>query len=91
MFERLKQTTRELIYGRDGISPADDKFMRDHGDEFILEMIVSRNVVSSILTGSIKFISSPFREGFQPNELIRTAHSNISLEKMKLLRFLHIK
>ena len=33
MFERLKKTTRALIYGRDGISPNVDKFMRDHGDE----------------------------------------------------------
>ena len=50
MFERLKKTTKALVYGRENISPNVDKFMRDHGDEPLLEMIISRNVVSSILT-----------------------------------------
>ena len=91
MFERLKKTTRALIYGRDGISSNVDKFMRDHGDEPILEMIISRNVVSSILTGSMKLISTQFREGvgsdklFHLKLLIRTTHSNISLEKNEVI------
>ena len=91
MFERLKKTTRALIYGRDGISPNVDKFMRDHGDEPILEMIISRNVVSSILTGSMKLISTQFREGVGSDKLyhlkllIRTTHSNISLEKNEVI------
>ena len=85
MFERLKKTTRALIYGRDGISPNVDKFMRDHGDEPILEMIISRNVVSSLLTESMKLISTQFREGVGSDKLyhlkllIRSTHSNISL------------
>ena len=62
MFERLKKTTKALVYGRENISPNVDKFMRDHGDEPILEMIISRNAVSSILTGSMKLLSSQFRE-----------------------------
>ena len=91
MFERLKKTTRALIYGRDGISPNVDKFMRDHGDEPVLEMIISRNVVSSVLTGSMKLISTQFREGvgsdklFHLKLLIRTTHSNISLEKNEVI------
>ena len=91
MFERLKKTTRALIYGRDGISPNVDKFMRDHGDEPVLEMIISRNVVSSILTGSMKLISSQFREMagsdklYHLKVLIRTTHSNISLEKNEVI------
>ena len=62
MFGRLKKTTKALVYGRDNISPNVDKFMRDHGDEPLLELIISRNVVSSILTGSMKLISTQFRE-----------------------------
>ena len=91
MLERLKKTTRSLIYGRDGISPNVDKFMRDHGDEPVLEMIISRNVVSSILTGSMKLISSQFREMagsdklYHLKVLIRTTHSNISLEKNEVI------
>ena len=91
MFERLKKTTRSLIYGRDRISPNVDKFMRDHGDEPVLEMIISRNVVSSILTGSMKLISSQFRERVGSDKLyhlkllIKTSHSNISLEKNEVI------
>ena len=62
MLQRLKKTANALISGRKGISPNVDKFLRDHGDEPILEMIISRNVVSSILTGSMKLISTQFRE-----------------------------
>ena len=57
MLERLKKTANALVLGRRGISPNVDKFLKDHGDEPILEMIISRNVVSSILTGSMKLIS----------------------------------
>ena len=91
MFERMKKTTRALIYGRDGISPNVDKFMRDHGDEPILEMIISRNIVSSFLTGSMKLISTQFRERagsdniYHLKLLIRTTHSNISLEKNEVI------
>ena len=91
MFERLKKTSKSLIYGRENISPNVDKFMRDHGDEPILEMIISRNVLSSILTGSMKLISSQFREKSASNKLyhlkllIRTTHSNISLEKNEVI------
>ena len=91
MFERLKKTATSLVLGRRGISPNVDKFMRDHGDEPILEMIISRNVVSSILTGSMKLISTQFREGVGSNKLyhlkllIRTTHSNISLEKNEVI------
>ena len=91
MFERLKKTTKALVYGRENISPNVDKFMRDHGDEPILEMIISRNVVSSLLTGSMKLISTQFRERAGSDKLyhlkllIRTTFSNVSLEKNEVI------
>ena len=91
MFEGLKMTTNALTFGRNGISPNVNKFMTDHGDEPILEMIISRNVVPSILTGSMKLISSQFKEAVGSDKLyhlkllIRTTHSNISLEKNELI------
>ena len=91
MFERLKKTTKALIYGRENISPNVDKFMRDHGDEPLLEMIISRNVVSSILTGSMKLLSSQFREKMGSDKLyhlkllIRTTYSNVSIEKNEVI------
>ena len=62
MFERLKKTTKALVYGRENISLNVDKFMRDHGDKPISKLIISRNVVSSLLTNSMKLISTQFRE-----------------------------
>ena len=62
MFERLKTTTKGLVYGGENISSNVDKFMRDHGDEPLLVIIISRNVVSSLSPGSMKLISSHFRE-----------------------------
>ena len=91
MFERLKKTANSLVLGSKGISPNVDKFLRDHGDEPVLEMIISRNVVSSILTGSMKLISTQFRERAGSNKLyhlkllIKTSHSNISLEKNEVI------
>ena len=91
MLQRLKRTTEALFYGRNGFSPTVDKFLNDHGDEFILEMIISRNVTSSILTGSLKILSRQFREQSGNNllyhlkMLIRTTHSNISLEKNEVI------
>ena len=76
MFERLKKTTKALVYGRENISPNVDKFMRDHGDEPILEMIISRNVVSSILTGSMKLISSQFRERAKSDKLYQIGRAS---------------
>ena len=87
MFERLKKTTISLIYGRDNISPNVDKFMRNHGDEAILKMIISRNVVSSLLIGYMKLLSTQFRERAGSDKLyhlkllIRTTYSNVSLIK----------
>ena len=91
MLERFKKTANALVLGRRGISPNVDKFQKDHGDEPILEMIISRNVVSSILTGSMKLISTQFRERAGSDKLyhlkllIRTTHSNISLEKNEVI------
>ena len=91
MLERLKKTANALVLGRRGISPTVDKFLKDHGDEPILEMIISRNVVSSILTGSMKLLSSQFRERAGSDKvyhlklLIRTTHSNILLQKNEVI------
>ena len=86
----MKKTTKALVCGRDNIFPNLDKFMRDHGDEPSLEMIISRNVVSSLLTGSMKLISTQFsqRAGSYKSEPLNLT---FLLKKMKLLLFLHIK
>ena len=53
--------------------------------------MISKNVVSSFLTGSMKIISTQFRERAGSDKiyhlklLIRTTHSNISLEKNEVI------
>ena len=90
MLQRLKKTANALISGRKGISPNVDKFLRDHGDEPVTEMIISRNEISSLLIGSMKLISTQFRERvssklYHLKLLIKTSHSNISLEKNEVI------
>ena len=91
MFERLKKKTKALVYGRENISPNVDRFITKHGNEPLLEMIISRNIVSSILTNSMKLISTQFRERAGSDKLyhlkllIRTTYSNVSLEKNEVI------
>ena len=91
MFKRIINTTKSLIHGRKGISPNVDLFLENHGDERIIEMIISRNEVSSLLIGSLKLISTQFRDNVKNDKLyhlkllIRTTHSNISLEKNEVI------
>lgn len=82
---RLKKTTKALIYGRDGISPNVDKFNRDHGEEPISELIISCNIV---LTGSLKIISTQFREragSEKEQRRIIKSYFIISLERNKII------
>ena len=41
--------------GRKGISPSVDRYFCQHGDEPIIQVIIPRNVVSSIITGPVSF------------------------------------
>ena len=83
----LINTTHALMNGREGISPNVNKFFRAHVDEWVTEIIISRNVVSNVLTSSFKLVSTQFREGvgsvksYHLQLLIRTTHSSVSLEK----------
>ena len=77
--------------GREGISPNVNKFFRAHVDEWVTEIIISRNVVSNVLTSSLKLVSTQFRErvgsvkSYHLQLLIRTTHSNVSLEKNEVI------
>ena len=90
MLQRLKSTAEALVLGRRGISPNINKFLKDHGDESIIEKIISRNEVSSLLTGSMKMISTQFRERvstklYHLKVLMKTSDSDISLEKNEVI------
>ena len=44
MLQRLRRTTKALFYGRNGISPNIDKFLNNHGDEFVLEIYFEKRI-----------------------------------------------
>ena len=88
---RILNIAKSLIYGRKGISPSVDRYLREHGDEPIIQIIISRNVVSSLITGTLKVISPQFREMngndklYHLKFLIKTSRSNLSLEKYEVI------
>ena len=59
---RILNIAKSLIYGRKGISPSVERYLSEHGNEPIIQIIISRNVVNSIITGTSKVISPQFRE-----------------------------
>ena len=83
---RILNIAKSLVYGRKG-----DRYLREHGDEPIIQIIISRNVVNSIITGTLKVISPQFREMngndklYHLKFLIKTSHSNLSLEKNEVI------
>ena len=88
---RILNIAKSFIYGRKGISPSVDRYLREQGDEPIIQIIVSRNVVNSIITGTLKVISPQFREMngndklYHLKILIKTSHSNLSFEKNEVI------
>ena len=88
---RILNIANSLINGRKGISPSVDRYLREHGDEPIIQIIISRNVVSSLITGTLKVISPQFREMngsdklYHLKLLIKTSRVNLSLEKNEVI------
>jgi hypothetical protein len=84
---RVKNTISSLQGRQNGVTPSVDRFLLEHGDESIKEFIISRNVLSPIITGSIG-ISSPSAKLKNNNNplyhlkvLIKTERTSLSLEK----------
>jgi archaellum component FlaF (FlaF/FlaG flagellin family) len=87
MFNRIRSTADSLINGPKGISPSVDRFLDEHGDEQITQMIISRNIISSLITSSLNIISPNFKKKNNNNPLyhlkilIKTDRAKISVEK----------
>ena len=87
MIHRIVNTTNALINGRKGINPSVNRFLDKHGDENITEIIISRNVISSALIGTINILSPNFKKKNNEEKLyhlkllIRTNKTSLSLQK----------
>lgn len=58
--QQIKKTINAVINKRDEISPNVHNFLQYHSDESRIELIISRNVISSLLTLSLKLILTQF-------------------------------
>ena len=54
---RAISTANALINGRKGINPSVNRFLDKHGNEEITQIVISRNVISSALIGTINVLS----------------------------------
>ena len=87
MLNRIKNTADALLNGRKGINPSVDRFLQEHGDEPITQLIISRNVISSLITGTLNIISPNFKKKNNNNPLyhlkilIKTDRTSFSVEK----------
>jgi hypothetical protein len=87
MFKRIIQTADSLLNGRKGISPSVDRFLDEHGNEPICQLIISRNVISPLMTGTLNIISPNFKKKNNNNPLyhlkilIKTDRTSLSVEK----------
>jgi hypothetical protein len=83
---RIRNTIQSLRGNRVGISPSVDNFLDEHGDEVITEFIISRNVISPLITGTLNLISPNFKKKsnnplYHLKVLIKTEGTNFQLEK----------
>jgi hypothetical protein len=87
MLQILRNTADSLINGPKGISPSVDRFLDEHGNEQIVNFVISRNVISPLITGTLNILSPNFKKKNNNNSLyhlkilIKTDRTSLSLEK----------
>jgi hypothetical protein len=90
MLNRIKSTADSLLNRRQGISPIVDRFLDEHGNEEIVQFIISRNVISPLITGTLNILSPSFKQKNNNNPLyhleilIKTYRTSLSLEKNEI-------
>jgi hypothetical protein len=90
MISRIHSTVESLRVNRNGISPSLDIFLDEHGNEQIVNFVISRNVISPLIISTLNFISPNFKKKKNNNnplyhthlkKLIKTDRTSLSLEK----------
>jgi hypothetical protein len=87
MFNRIQNTVDSLRGKRNGISPSVDRFLDEHGDEPNQQLIISRNVISPLITSTLNILYPNFKKKNNNNPLyhlkilIKTDKTFFSVEK----------
>jgi hypothetical protein len=87
MISRIQNTVDSLRGNRIGISPSVDRFLNEHGNEPIVQLLISRNVINPLITGTLNILSPNFKKKNNNNPLyhlkilIKTDRTSLSLEK----------
>jgi tRNA U34 5-carboxymethylaminomethyl modifying GTPase MnmE/TrmE len=80
-----------LLNRRQGISLSVDRFLDEHGNEPIVQLVISRNIINPIITGTLNILSSNFQKKNNDNPLyhlkilIKTDRTSFSLEKNEMI------
>jgi hypothetical protein len=83
-----------LLNRRQGISPSVDRFLDEHGNEPITQLVISQNIVNPLITGTLDILSPNFKKNplffkknpnFNPSYhlkiLLKTDRTSLLLEK----------
>jgi hypothetical protein len=87
MFNRIRNTVESLRGQNLGISPSVNNFLQIHGDEPIKELLISRNEINPLITGTLNIISPNFKKKnnnqklYHLKILVKTDQTNFSIEK----------
>jgi hypothetical protein len=87
MISRIQNTVDLLLNRRQGISPSVDRFLNEHGNEPISQLVISRNIIDPIITGTLNILSPRKKKNNNNNPLyhlkplIKTDRTSLSLEK----------
>ena len=76
MINRIRSTVDSLQGKRAGISPSVDRFLDEHGDEPIQQLIISRNVISPLITSTLNIMSPNFKKKNNNNPLYHFKNIN---------------
>lgn len=87
MISRIQNTVDSLRGNRIGISPSVDRFLDEHGNEPITQLVISRNIINPLITGTLNILSPNFKKKNNNNPLyhlkilIKTDKTALSVEK----------
>ena len=59
---RFRNTIESLKGNRAGISPSVDRFLDEHGNEQIVQLVISRNIINPLITGTLNILSPNFKK-----------------------------
>jgi hypothetical protein len=87
MFNKINNTADSLLNRRKGISSSVDRFLEEHRNVQIVNFVISRNVISQLIIGTLNILSPNFKKKNNNTPschlkiLIKTDRMSLSVEK----------